>query len=62
MENNSFSTRRSTQLFVIIVQYCKQERWAGGLGMRPGKQDSNTISCIPKPHVGFGSGNETRTI
>ena len=30
--------------------------------MRPGKQDSNTISCIPKPHVGFESGNETRTI
>ena len=50
MESSSFLPRQSAQLFVAYSPVLQaRESWVGGLGMRPGKQDSSTISCIPKP-------------
>lgn len=61
MESSSFLPRPPTQLFVACSPVLQAwESWVGGLGMRPGRQDSSTISCIPKPYVGLESGNETR--
>ena len=50
---------RPPNFLLLAAQYCEQEK-AGWVVWEWGQESSSTISCIPKPYVGLGSGNETR--
>ena len=50
---------RPPSFLSLAVRYCKHEK-AGWVVLEWGQESNSTMSYIPKPYVGLGSGNETR--